>query len=165
MYLTGYTCAMDAWQAQKYTWGLVIGILICSVAAGIFYSRHRYAIATAMEAGTWASGFPAQRVNIPATKCVLSRAGFDESYTAHAYFDGRSSRIDSVVHGDGKVYTVHTVTTDGVTAHIWQDGENTVEKVSVTELGTPLKGVVFQDIQCEPVWFPDDTLFRIPNRI
>jgi len=33
----------------------------------------------------------------------------------------------------------------------------------VSELGTSLKDVVFQDIQCEPMWFPDDSIFKAPG--
>ena len=153
---------METSQTSRIIWGLIIGVIISVVAVGVLYARLRYNVASELESGKWAAGFPLQKVNVPATKCILMRAGFDDSYSAAAYFDGPRSRIDSVVLNERVKEIYHTVT-DGLTAYIWKEGELYSTVVSVSELGTSLKGVIFQDIQCEPMWFPDDSIFKAPS--
>jgi|GEM_PF-6179992 hypothetical protein len=152
-------------QVSRIVKAVTLAFLILGIGLSVVYLSNRYSVARTLENGDWAYGTPAKSYNVPATTCTVRYSDFTESYVAVAYFNGTAYRLDSQVDTNTGSYTMHSVTSDGITSHVWKSGETQGQIVPTQELGAPLAQQSTANIQCAPWWFPDDSIFTIPTTV
>ena len=135
-------------------------ILILILLAGGGYVFYRFnASSSSNVADYFNNGSP-----VTAARCTFTGSSFSAAINGVLFFDGLKLRAEWQQAVQGVLRKAHAVSLDGRMFYTWNDENDVAFTTTVEEF---LNDFIFFGIitksDCEPWWFPDGSIFSIPD--